>query len=93
MKGSGFGLSKAASSAALGNAIILIIIGVSMSMCFWFASFLGIALGLIGLINTPVLDMTIDLFSGAAREGSIFARLEGMADSTTRNIRNLARGA
>jgi hypothetical protein len=37
--------------------------------------------------------MTIDLFSGAAREGSIFARLEGMADSTTRNIRNLARGA
>jgi Na+/H+-translocating membrane pyrophosphatase len=93
MKGAGFGLGKAASSASLGNALILLIIGTSISFCYWFASFFGIACGLIGLINTPVLDLTIDFFAGAAREGAIFAKLDNLPDSVTRNVRNLARGA
>lgn len=47
-------------------------------LCYLFAGFLGIACGLIGIISTPILLMTITIFGGAALEGNVLAKIGGV---------------
>lgn len=44
-------------------------------ICYLFAGFLGIACGLFGIMSTPILLMTINIFGGAAVEGNVLAKV------------------
>jgi len=49
---------------AFGHGFILLTMGVSIMVCYLFGGFIGIAVGLVGIVSTPLILVTIYIFGG-----------------------------
>lgn len=78
---------------SFGHGFILLTIGFSVMVCYLFGGFIGIAVGLVGILSTPILLITIALFGGAAHDGAILSKLSNLGNQATYNCRNMAKGA